>query len=94
MGLGAWLAASTEAQHYDAEEARERREVIDKPAAEELEIYDILAEYDVTKDAARPLVQELCARPEAWVKVRSSLCCKSSSLLISIAVHDGLRAQT
>lgn len=92
MGLGAWLAASTEAQHYAAEEARERLEVVEKPAAEEQEIYDILAEYDVSSRAARPLVQELCARPEAWVKVRPSYRCTLLPVLIYVVVHDGLRA--
>lgn len=72
MGLGAWLAAITEAQHYHAEEARERREVVEDPEAEQEEIYEILGEYKISRAAAKPLVDELCRHPESWVKVRES----------------------
>jgi len=68
MGLGAYLAAATEKEHYDSEEARERDEVACKPDVERQEIFDILARYNISAAAARPLVDELSRDPEAWVR--------------------------
>lgn len=68
MGLGAYLAAATEMEHYHSEEAREWDEVRNTPAAERQEIYDILAEYQISHEAATPLVNELCKNPEMWVR--------------------------
>lgn len=68
MGLGAYLAASTEKEHYHSEEAREWDEVKNKPEAERQEIFDILAQYNISHEAAKPLVNELCRDPEMWVR--------------------------
>ena len=38
MGLGGFLAARSDAEHYVSEESRERAEVKDKPREEEVEI--------------------------------------------------------
>lgn len=67
MGLGAYLAALTDAKHYAVEELRERREVEDCPATEEEEIYEIFDEYGIARSAVRPLVDSLKADKEAWV---------------------------
>ena len=68
MGLGAYLAGVTERQHWEAEHARECWEVDNCPAVERAEIYDILHEYGVSREAATPLVRELCSSKEKWVK--------------------------
>lgn len=68
MGLGAWLACITEAQHYASEEARERAEIISSPAAEEQEIHDILAAYGISRGASSTVVKELKADHDAWVR--------------------------
>jgi VIT1/CCC1 family predicted Fe2+/Mn2+ transporter len=70
MGLGAYLAAVTERDHFIAEEAREREEVRTKPHAEKEEIYEIMQDYGVQRDATTPLVEALAANPEEWVRVR------------------------
>ena len=70
MGLGAYLAAVTERDHYIAEETRERDEVKVKPAAEKEEIYEILMAYGIGRDAITPLVLALEANVEEWVRVR------------------------
>ncbi|KAF2253856.1 DUF125-domain-containing protein [Trematosphaeria pertusa] len=67
MGLGAYLAALTDANHYLAEEMRERREVQDCPATEEEEIYEIFDEFGMERHAVRPLVEGLKADKDAWV---------------------------
>jgi VIT1/CCC1 family predicted Fe2+/Mn2+ transporter len=67
MGLGGYLAARSDAEHYASEEARERREVQEIPAAEQQEIFDVLAPYGLTPDEVAPLVAGLKRRPGAWV---------------------------
>jgi len=56
MGLGAYLAASTERKHYEVEEERERREVKECPKAEEDEIYEILGRYGIARAEASGVV--------------------------------------
>jgi hypothetical protein len=52
MGLGAYLAAVTDRDHYIAEEKRERNEVINMPEAETAEIYEILDGYGIGPEAS------------------------------------------
>src|SRR5216110_3187092 len=42
MGLGGYLAARSDAEHYESERKREYREVREKPEAEKLEIREVL----------------------------------------------------
>jgi VIT1/CCC1 family predicted Fe2+/Mn2+ transporter len=72
MGLGAYLAAVTERKHYMVEEVRERREVREKPAAEEEEIYDIFQQYGIGRDAAKGMVECLKLDEDLWVKASAS----------------------
>src|SRR6476646_6581936 len=50
MGLGGYLAARNDAEHYASERQREEDEVREKPAAERKEVADILASYGLTRD--------------------------------------------
>src|SRR6188472_3010557 len=38
MGLGGYLAARSDAEHYDSERVREQEEIVDKPEAEAEEV--------------------------------------------------------
>ena len=67
MGLGGYLAARSDAEHYASERRREQREVRDIPDAEAKEVTDLLGDYGVSPEAAAPLIDALKARPEAWV---------------------------
>ena len=67
MGLGGYLAARSDAEHYESEWQRERGEVRDVPAVETQEVANILIAYGMTADEAAPLVRALSARPDAWV---------------------------
>ena len=69
MGLGAYLAAITERDHYISEERRERAEVASKPDAEKEEIHKILAKYGVSKKASCAVVEDLMLNEDSWVKV-------------------------
>lgn len=67
MGLGGYLAARSDAEHYQAERAREELEVKQKAAVEEEEVSQVFRSYGLSAEQAQPLVAALRARPEAWV---------------------------
>ena len=67
MGLGGYLAARSDAEHYASERRREQEEVRNIPAAEAREVSDVLGSYGVSAEAAAPVVRALKARPEAWI---------------------------
>ena len=71
MGLGAYLAAVTDRDHYICEEKRERQEVVEKPEAEKAEIFEILEEYGIDYDASLAVVKALEKNPDNWVKVKT-----------------------
>jgi VIT1/CCC1 family predicted Fe2+/Mn2+ transporter len=67
MGLGGYLAARSDAEHYASERRREELEVVEKPEAERAEVVDALGAYGVDAAASAPVVAALAARPKAWV---------------------------
>src|ERR1051325_2188485 len=67
MGLGGYLAAKSDAEHYASERRREAREVRDIPRHEAKEVAEIFMEYGLTAEESKPVVGALCKDPEAWV---------------------------
>lgn len=67
MGLGGYLAAQTEREHYFAERAREAWEVDNKPETEEQEVVDALMEYGLTREESRTVADSLKQRKEDWI---------------------------
>jgi VIT1/CCC1 family predicted Fe2+/Mn2+ transporter len=67
MGLGGYLAARSDAEHYASERRREQAEVRDIPEAEAKEVTDVFGSYGVSAEAAAPVVRALQERPEAWI---------------------------
>ena len=63
MGLGGYLAARTDAEHYVTERRNEGQEVEDHPDEEGEEIVEIFATYGVSPQAAAPVVGELLRQP-------------------------------
>jgi len=68
MGLGGYLAARGDAEHYAAERHREEREVVEKPDAEVAEIEKVFSEYGLTPEEVAPVVRAFRSRPNAWVE--------------------------
>lgn len=66
MGLGGYLAARSDAEHYASELAREQREIVDVPEAEAKEVADILQTYGVAPADATTVVTSMRQRPTAW----------------------------
>ncbi len=67
MGLGGYLAARGDAEHYASERLREEREVVERTRDEEEEIYEIFEQYDVDRADATPVLEALKRNPRAWV---------------------------
>jgi VIT1/CCC1 family predicted Fe2+/Mn2+ transporter len=67
MGLGGYLAAKSDAEHYVQERAREWREVKEIPDEEAREVSEILQTYGMEVTEADTVVAALEKRPEAWV---------------------------
>ncbi|PUA19268.1 VIT1/CCC1 transporter family protein [Glaciimonas sp. PCH181] len=66
MGLGGYLAARTQRQHYFAERHREEQEILTVPHRERKEVIDIMAQYGVTKQECEPMLAGLERTPLAW----------------------------
>jgi VIT1/CCC1 family predicted Fe2+/Mn2+ transporter len=67
MGLGGYMAAKSDAQHYTNERQREQREVVEQPEVEARELYDLFASYAIGPGESTAIVAALRERPEAWV---------------------------
>ena len=67
MGLGGYLAARGDVEHYESERRREEHEVREKAPTEAAEVSEIFQTYGLTAEEAEPLVAALQHRPDAWV---------------------------
>jgi len=67
MGLGGYLAARGDAEHYVQERAREEREIVEIPEEEKAEVSKVFEAYGLTKNQSTPVVQALSENPKAWV---------------------------
>jgi vacuolar iron transporter family protein len=67
MGLGGYLAARSDAEHYASERRREEREIRELPETEMAEVAEVLGAYGLSPEAVAPVVLALKERPKAWV---------------------------
>lgn len=67
MGLGGYLAAKNDAEHYESERKREEDEVREKPAAERKEVADILSGYGLSREQSAPILAAFEQQPKQWV---------------------------
>ena len=67
MGLGGYLAARTDQEHFASEERREAWEVDNMREAEVAEVRDIFSTYGLTGDALDSVVTALSADKKRWV---------------------------
>jgi VIT1/CCC1 family predicted Fe2+/Mn2+ transporter len=68
MGLGGYLAARGDADHYASEKLREEREVVERTRDEEEETYEIFEHYGVTRAETEPVLAALKRNHPAWVE--------------------------
>ena len=67
MGLGGYLAAKSDAEHYAAEERREHQEVREIPREEMREVAEIFRGYGMADEQIRPVVEAMSQQPKQWV---------------------------
>ena len=68
MGLGGYLAARSDAEHYASELIREYHEVAVVPDKEAQEVVDVFSGYGVTPDESLAVITSLRKRPDDWVR--------------------------
>jgi len=67
MGLGGYLAARSDAEHYASERIREQQEIKEKTEAEKAEVMEVFTTYGLTEVESSPIVEALSKRPQAWI---------------------------
>jgi VIT1/CCC1 family predicted Fe2+/Mn2+ transporter len=67
MGLGGYLAARTDAEHYVSERAREVRETIEIPEEERREVAEIFEGYGLPEGLARDAADEISKDRRRWI---------------------------
>ena len=67
MGLGGYLAAKTDSEHYESEKAREYKEIEEIPDQEELEIVKVFRDYGLTDEQLQPVVKVIRSNNDRWV---------------------------
>ena len=63
MGLGGYLAARSDAEHYASERLREQQEIKEKTEAEKAEVIGVFTSYGLTEAESAPIVEALSKRP-------------------------------
>ena len=66
MGLGGYLAARSESDHYSAELKREEAEIVEKPDAEAEEVAEVFQAYGLREEHYAGIIAGLRERPAAW----------------------------
>jgi VIT1/CCC1 family predicted Fe2+/Mn2+ transporter len=67
MGLGGFLAARSDAEHYESERLREEREVVELPDRERAEVSEAFRIYGLSDEHIQPILTAFEANPRAWV---------------------------
>jgi VIT1/CCC1 family predicted Fe2+/Mn2+ transporter len=67
MGLGGYLAAKTDSEHYASELDREYRETVELPEIETEEVAKVFREYGLTEAQMQPVVSAIISDQKKWV---------------------------
>ena len=67
MGLGGYLAARSDAEHYENEKRREEIEVVELPDVEREEVAVVFREYGLTEAEIEPILAAFEKNHPAWV---------------------------
>jgi vacuolar iron transporter family protein len=67
MGLGGYLAARSDAEHYASERKREEEEIVTVPDIEAEEVQEIFKTYGLNETESASVVNALRQRPQDWV---------------------------
>ncbi|GIP47873.1 hypothetical protein J53TS2_14640 [Paenibacillus sp. J53TS2] len=67
MGLGGYLAARTDREHYATELERERREIQEVPEREKEEVADVLRRWGIPESNVQSATDSISRDPDKWV---------------------------
>jgi vacuolar iron transporter family protein len=67
MGLGGYLAAKTDLEHYASEREREIRETVELPDVEIEEVAKVFRDYGLSEAQMAPVVNAITGNQKAWV---------------------------
>jgi VIT1/CCC1 family predicted Fe2+/Mn2+ transporter len=67
MGLGGYLAARTDVEHYASERDREIRETVELPDIEIEEVAKVFRDYGLTEAQMAPVVTAITGNQKSWV---------------------------
>jgi vacuolar iron transporter family protein len=67
MGLGGYLAARTDFDHYRSEREREIRETVELPHKERFEVAEVFRGYGMEEKHIAPVVEAICSDQKRWV---------------------------
>jgi vacuolar iron transporter family protein len=67
MGLGGYLAAQTDTEHYASEREREVRETVELRDVEIEEVAKVFREYGLTEAQMAPVVDAITSNQKSWV---------------------------
>ena len=67
MGLGGYLAARTDFEHYDTEKARENWEIDHLPDREKEEVSDVFRGYGMDDVHIKPIIDAMVKNREQWI---------------------------
>ena len=82
MGLGGYLAARTDSEHYASEREREVRETVELPDVEQEEVAKVFRDYGLDDAQMAPVVTAICADQ----KLSSFICSTSWNISLSIVL--------
>jgi len=67
MGLGGYLAAKTDSEHYASERRREIEETVEIPDQEQEEVAKVFRGYGLADEHVQPVVNAICSNQKRWV---------------------------
>ncbi len=67
MGLGGYLAAKTDSEHYSSELDREFRETVELPDIETEEVAKVFRDYGLSEEQMQPVVTAIISDQKRWV---------------------------
>jgi VIT1/CCC1 family predicted Fe2+/Mn2+ transporter len=67
MGLGGYLAAKTDSEHYASERLREIRETVELPDVETEEVAKVFRNYGLSEAQMQPIVTAITSDQSRWV---------------------------
>src|ERR1700732_922846 len=67
MGLGGYLAARTDRDHYESERERELRETLELPEKEAEEVADVFRGFGMSETDIKPVVAAIRSDQKRWV---------------------------